>query len=129
MSDARANYNQELMDDAAQPTPGTTADQDAAVPLTLEPTNASSPSSAGSAALVETIDSDDQSATGYDSEPSANSQATGGEGVEIGPIPIPVNTCRLYLVNGNICGGPAGRCGRPSHTRLRLTRTLAPPGQ
>jgi hypothetical protein len=93
MSDLHVTYNQDLLDDAAQPTPGATQEQDDAVPLTLGPTNASSPSSAGSTVLVKTLDSDDQSATGYDSEPSVNSQATGGDGVEIGPIPIPVKTC------------------------------------
>jgi hypothetical protein len=73
MSDSRVTYNQDLLDDAAQPMPGAMHEQDDAVALTLGPTDASSPASAGSAGLVETLDSDDQSTTGYDSEPSANS--------------------------------------------------------
>jgi hypothetical protein len=64
MSDSRVTYNQDLLDNAAQPTPGATHEQDDAVPLTLGPTDASLPASAGSAGLVETLDSDDQSATG-----------------------------------------------------------------
>jgi hypothetical protein len=130
MSDSRASYTQDLLDDAAQPTMGSTQDlPDAAAQLITGAAHASSPSSASSAVLVETLDSDNQSENGYDSEPSANSQASWGDGVEIGPIPIPINTCRLYLVNGNICGGLAGKRGRPSHARLLLTRTIAPPEQ
>jgi hypothetical protein len=124
VSDSRVSYSQDLLDDAAQPSD---IPIDATQP-TLGAAQESSPSNAAWTVQVETEDSDDPSDTGYDSEPSANSQATGGDGVETGPIPIPRSTCRLYLANGNICGGPAGKCGRPSHARLRLTRALAPPG-